>query len=87
MRKIFAVLIVVMIFASCAAGPNTQRDLSDARGETAGFFQGLWHGIILPVSFIISLFNQSVNVYEVFNNGGWYNFGFFLGVAIILGGG
>jgi hypothetical protein len=28
-----------------------------------------------------------VTMYEVHNNGGWYNFGFLLGMMIILGGG
>jgi hypothetical protein len=26
-------------------------------------------------------------MYEVHNNGGWYNFGFLLGMMILLGGG
>ncbi len=43
--------------------------------------------MILPISFIVSLFRDSVSVYEVHNNGGWYNFGFLLGAAIVLGGG
>ena len=36
--------------------------------------------------FIISLFNKSVEVYEVHNNGGWYTFGFLLGASFVLGG-
>ncbi len=56
-------------------------------GSVAGFWTGLWHGMILPISFIVSLFRDSVSVYEVHNNGGWYNFGFLLGAAIVLGGG
>jgi hypothetical protein len=55
-------------------------------GEVAGFWKGLWHGFASPVMFIISLFNESVEVYEVHNSGGWYNFGFLLGASIILGG-
>jgi hypothetical protein len=35
---------------------------------------------------MISLFTDNVSVYEVANNGNWYDFGFFLGVAIALGG-
>jgi hypothetical protein len=31
----------------------------------AGFWLGLWHGIICPVTFLISLFNDNVNIYEV----------------------
>jgi hypothetical protein len=38
------------------------------------------------VTFIVSLFSDVAHVYEVHNNGGWYNFGFLLGVSIIFGG-
>jgi hypothetical protein len=37
-------------------------------------------------TFVISLFNDNVNVYEVNNNGNWYDFGFFFGVLNALGG-
>jgi hypothetical protein len=69
--------------SSCAAGPNPA---AGAGQEPAGFWLGLWHGIILPVTFVISLFTDGVSVYEVANNGNWYDFGFFLGLTISLGG-
>jgi len=47
----------------------------------------LWHGLISCVTFVISLFSDNVNVYEVHNSGNWYDFGFMLGVSIIFGGG
>jgi hypothetical protein len=58
-----------------------------ADGRIAGFWLGLWHGFICPVTFIISLFSDKVHLYEVHNNGGWYNFGFLMGACMILGGG
>jgi hypothetical protein len=60
---------------------------ADEEGEIAGFWRGLWHGIIAPITFIISLFNKNIGIYEVYNNGGWYNFGFMLGLSMSLGGG
>jgi hypothetical protein len=57
-----------------------------ADGDVAGFFLGLWHGIISPVTFVISLFTDGVNIYEVHNNGNWYDFGFVLGAGILFGG-
>jgi len=63
------------------------KDTVAADGSVEGFWLGLWHGVILPISFIISLFRDSVNVYEVHNNGDWYNFGFLLGAALVWGGG
>jgi len=39
------------------------------------------------VTFIISLFDKNVQMYDVHNNGGWYNLGFFLGVTALFGSG
>lgn len=80
------ILLVIVLLASCAPGPNNMADQPNDEGEVAGFFMGLWHGFASPVMFIISLFNKSVEVYEVHNNGGWYTFGFLLGASVIFGG-
>jgi hypothetical protein len=85
-RVVYGVLLVgvVLALSSCVPGPNTAAQTS---GDTAGFWLGLWHGIIFPVTFFISLFTNDVSVYEVSNNGNWYDFGFFLGIVVIGGGG
>ena len=79
--------VVLVGLTSCAAGPNTQHAVANAGGHIAGFWLGLWHGIIAPITFLISLFDRHINVYEVHNNGNWYNFGFVLGAGILFGGG
>ncbi|MFH0881939.1 MAG: hypothetical protein V2A56_03060 [bacterium] len=81
-----AVLILALaLIAGCAAGPNQMANSPGEQGSVAGFWQGLWHGFILLFTFIISLFNHNVQIYEVHNNGGWYNFGYLLGVLIFFG--
>jgi hypothetical protein len=75
----------VLVLAGCAAGPNDVATVGTT--DTAGFWLGLWHGLISPITFLISLFNSDVNVYEVHNDGNWYNFGFMLGVVILFSGG
>lgn len=50
----------------------------------AGVVQGLWHGIIAPVTLLLSFFNESIQMYEVHNNGSEYNLGYLLGVAIVF---
>jgi hypothetical protein len=54
--------------------------------QSAGFWVGLWHGIIAPVTFIVSLFVDGVSIYETNNNGRWYEFGFMLGICAFTGG-
>jgi hypothetical protein len=69
-----------------AAGKNELENLENQDGKIAGFWQGLWHGLIAPVAFVTSLFKEDVGIYEAHNNGNWYNFGFILGLMITLGG-
>jgi len=80
-------LIALLVLTSCAAGPNAQQSVVDSSGHVAGFWLGLWHGIIAPITFIISLFTDRVTLYEIHNNGNWYNLGFVLGAGILFGGG
>jgi len=72
------ILAGVLALAACAA---TQQP--DAVAPTApGFLLGLWHGFIFPVAWLVSLFAPKVAVYAVPNNGGWYDFGYFLGIVV-----
>jgi len=84
---VLLLVLVLLLVTACAAGPNELADTAARAGHPAGFWLGVWHGFISPVTFIISLFNHNVGIYEVHNNGGWYNFGFMVGVTMILGGG
>ena len=86
--KIGAGAALLLLVAACAAGVNPEVGVAAPEGGTvAGFWLGLWHGIIAPVTFVISLFTDTVSLYEVHNNGNWYDFGFVLGAGILFGGG
>lgn len=80
---VFALVGFLLLLSSCAAGPNTAAETAE---DPAGFWLGLWHGIIVLITFVISLFNDNVNMYEVNNNGNWYDFEFLLGLMASLGG-
>jgi hypothetical protein len=67
------------------AGPQSKYQAPDA--ELAGFWAGVWHGAIMPITFIVSLFNDGVRIYETHNNGKWYDFGFLVGASMAFGGG
>ena len=70
--------LMSLALTACAA---TQA--STAVAPTApGFLLGLWHGFIFPVAWVDSLFVTNVAVYAVPNNGGWYDFGYFLGIVV-----
>ena len=66
------------------AGPNST--YAQPGAKPAGFWAGLWHGLICPITFLVSLFTTGVRMYETNNNGRWYEFGFILGASSALGG-
>jgi hypothetical protein len=77
MKKL-AVLASALALTACAATEAP----SAVQPGTPGFLLGLWHGFIFPVAWIVSLFVDKVAVYAVPNNGGWYDFGYFLGIVV-----
>lgn len=83
---IIAAVLVTLFIVSCTAGPNEMVKVANEDGDLAGFFMGLWHGFILLFSFIVSLFNSEVNVYEVHNVGPLYNLGYLIGVSMFFSG-
>ena len=79
--KPLILVLFVLLLTSCTAG-----DPQFTQDNPAGFWYGLWHGMIAVISLIIHIFNENVSVYELNNTGGWYDFGFLLGVISIWGG-
>ncbi len=73
----------LVVLTACAPGVN---EAVGAGPGAAGFWLGLWHGLIAPVTFVVSLFTDTVNVYEVHNVGNWYDAGFVLGLSVAFAG-
>jgi uncharacterized spore protein YtfJ len=87
MKKVFTLgLTAIMLFmmVGCMAGPNTLANTPDKQGRIGGLGLGIWHGLIAPVTFVISLFNNDVHMYDVHNNGNQYNIGFILGLVLFF---
>jgi len=72
-------ILVLLGVAGCAAGPGSQWTVEDA--QEAGFWAGLWHGILLLVTLIVSFFTDQVRIYETHNSGLGYDIGFVLGMG------
>ena len=75
-----AAAALMLVCAGCA--PGTERFVA----SQAGFWAGLWHGLIMIITFIIGLFRENVRMYEPHNVGALYDLGFILGALISLGG-
>ncbi|HYD15711.1 MAG TPA: hypothetical protein VEA77_04865 [Hyphomicrobium sp.] len=75
----FCAIASSLLLAACAATQNA----AAVQPQAPGFLLGVWHGFIFPIAWIVSLFMPEVSVYAVPNNGGWYDFGFFIGVVFL----
>ncbi|GAB3439989.1 hypothetical protein GCM10027517_13950 [Phycicoccus ginsengisoli] len=82
-RALAVGVVVLLVSTACAAKGNT---MVASGSDVPGFWLGLWHGLISPITFLVSLFRDDVGIYAVRNSGAWYDFGFMLGVSIFFGG-
>ena len=86
MRKKILILSLVaasilLTLTGCVPGDGTY-----VAAKPAGFFWGIWHGWMAPISLVIGLFNKDIRVYEMINNGWWYDFGFYIAIISGFGG-
>lgn len=80
-------VLAVLLLASCAPGANELVSTPPPGAEDpAGFWLGLWHGFIAPITVIVSIFNKSVGIYEPHNIGIWYDIPFVVGISIFFNG-
>ena len=85
-RNLLLFAVAVLLLTSCATSIDTERCVQIAHtGESpAGFWWGLWNGITIAFSFIGSLFDDSIAVYNVNNTGKLYDLGFCLPAVLTL---
>jgi hypothetical protein len=76
-----ATVVFVLMTTSCLPGHMRFEQV-----RPAGFFMGIWHGWLAPVSLIVSLCNPAVRIYETINTGWWYDFGFYIAIISGFGG-
>jgi len=83
--KNFLFVFALILMSGCMPDGNPATEsaelFSAVCADTAGFWLGLWQGMIAPLSWLVSLFVPEVNVYEVCNSGGWYDFGFIIAIG------
>lgn len=82
MKRLVRRLVALSPLAALAACAQQVSSAVAHTPETPGFLLGLWHGFIFPVAWVLSLFLPDVAIYAVPNNGGWYDFGYFLGIMV-----
>lgn len=76
-------LMIFVLFLLTACVPGDGKNTSD---DPAGFFWGIWHGWLAPISLIVGIFNKSIRVYEIHNTGWAYDLGFYMAIISGFGG-
>lgn len=79
--KTFAVILILLLLTSCIPG-----DGKATIEDPAGFFSGIWHGWLAPISLIVSFFKNNISIYEIHNTGFWYDLGYYMAIISGFGG-
>jgi len=83
-RLVVLALILILTFgllSACMPNPTEASSL-----QPSGFFKGVWHGWIAPLSLIVGFFDDATRVYDPHNTGWWYDFGFYMAIISGFGG-
>ena len=75
--RAFSAFVLLLALSACARQATTA-----VVAGSPGFLHGLWDGFIFPFAWVVSLFTDKVAIYAVPNDGGWYDFGYFLGIVV-----
>lgn len=86
MKKKYLIVILIFIFSIFLLSGCIPGDGSYSNNDPAGFFSGVWHGWISPISLIIGIFNHDIHIYEPINTGWFYDFGFYIAIISGFGG-
>lgn len=83
-KRLKVLLIIIsslFILTACIPG-----DGSYTLNKPAGFFSGIWHGWVAPLSLLLSIGRGSIRMYEPLNTGFAYDFGFYIAIISGFGG-
>lgn len=80
--KILIPLIVILLVSGCADSVTLQQAINV---EPVGFWYGVWHGVTFTFAFFGQLVWDDIAIYAIYNNGGWYDFGFWIGACTVSG--
>lgn len=80
-RLLILASLMLFVLTACIPGDGVA-----SANNPAGFFFGVWHGWLAPLSLIIGLFDKNIRIYEMYNTGWFYDLGFYMAVISGFGG-
>lgn len=86
MKKRYLLLLLTTAFTAVILTGCVPGDGANTPQNPAGFFWGIWHGWVAPVSLILGLFRKGIRIYETANKGWVYDLGFYMAIISGFGG-
>ncbi|MCE2597221.1 hypothetical protein K6Y31_20820 [Motilimonas cestriensis] len=83
MKKIIFVMALAVSVIAFGGAEHVTLDAAMTM-DKVGFFSGLWHGFSFVFAFWCSMFADNTAVYAIYNNGEFYDAGFFIGIALFV---
>lgn len=91
MKKYVAMVLPTALFVTVAGlllGPHGvsafAQEYQYTAYDPAGFFSGIWNGLLAPWTLIARWFVHDIVMYAIPNTGWFYDFGFLLGVIFSI---
>lgn len=81
MKKYILLIILLFVLTGCMASVTPAFE-----SNPAGFFIGIWHGWLAPLSLVLQIFNPQHSIFEINNTGFGYEIGFYMAVISGFGG-
>ena len=85
MKRYLLLFLTLILLTVCLSG-CVPGDGTNSPENIAGLLSEIWHGWIAPFSLIASLFNNKIGIYETYNNGFFYNLGYYAAIISGFGG-
>lgn len=79
---VIALAALALLVSGCTlyAEKNPLKGTKSEDGVTASFADGVMHGLTAPMMLFVSLVDRNTEIYEVKNDGTWYNMGYLFGI-------
>ncbi len=80
-------MAIALVLLSAALTGCLPGDGTSGPSKRAGFFWGVWHGWVAPISLIGEIFfNKNLSIYEAYNSGWGYDLGYYMAIISGFGG-
>ncbi|WP_442600506.1 hypothetical protein [Paenibacillus sp. KN14-4R] len=86
MKIRYFLIMVILFLLMCLLTGCVPGDGTNNAQNHAGFFWGIWHGWLAPISLIIGIFKNNIRLYETYNSGWWYDLGYYIAIISGFGG-